>query len=224
MKAWFPRKAQMTFKNKWVFILLLLCSIFFPLIGAGQPVSTPIPNPPQEADDLYHKALDAYLDGNYDKAILFAAQSLGKDPTFAKSRNLLSVLIVEKDKDSKTVIWLAGKPVYVTPTPVPFIIPPQTTDLSGVQKEVTSLQNRFNNFYGSQISKNAQTAGQIKIIQELVKNNAGVQYDDLRKSQVEIYNRIKKIEAGGQDLRVLYFLCAMSVFFSALAIWRKLKR
>jgi hypothetical protein len=177
--------------------------------------------PAQTADDFYRRALTAYLDGNYDKAILLTAQSLEKDPTHEKSRNLLAVLTSEKEREGKMVIWLAGKPTIISPTPVPFTANP-FPDLGELPKDFKNLQTRVDRFYSAQMGKNAQTEGRIQVVQELVKTNSGAQYDEFRKSQTEVYNELKKINSSGNpDMRILYLLCGASLLFSLIALFRK---
>lgn len=176
--------------------------------------------PPAAAEDLYHQALASYLDGNYDQAILLSARSLEKDPTFQKSKNLLSILASEKELEGKTVIWLAGKPSLIPATPT--TTSGGTLDGTGLGLEVHALEARMGRFQDSQMKKYAEMSGQIQVIQELVKNNSENQYSELKGSQVEIYNQLRDVRAGrGQDLWILYLLCFASMVISFAAIWRK---
>jgi hypothetical protein len=188
------------------------------------PNPTSVSAPTSVADDLYHRALEAYLDGNYDQSILFCAQSLEKDPSYGKSKNLLAVLTAEKEKATKTVIWLPSATAEPAP---PVVVAPSAPapDTSGIQKDVQVLQIKLDHFVGTQSRKNQEVNGQLQVIQELVKNNSGAQYDEVKNSQVEIVNRLQKVESTrGQDLRLLYVLCAASVLFSAGAVWRNAKK
>jgi len=186
--------------------------------------STPFATQASAADDLYHRALEAYLDGNYDQSILFCAQSLEKDPSYSKSKNLLAVLTAEKEKATKTVIWLPSATAEPAP---PVVVAPSAPapDTSGIQKDVLSLQTKLDHFAGAQSRKYQEVSGQLQVIQELIKNNSDAQYAEVKNSQVEIVNRLQKVESTrGQDLRLLYVLCAASVFLSAGAVWRNSKK
>ncbi|HEY5037534.1 MAG TPA: hypothetical protein VIJ93_00520 [bacterium] len=177
-----------------------------------------------KAEDFYHQALNAYLDGNYDQAIVLTAQSLGEEPSYAKSKNLLSILTVEKDQEGKTVIWLAGKPSIVIPTPIA-----QNSRIfqepSGLEKQVQTLQKRLGNFYTSQTYKNAETNSQIQVIQELIKNSSKNEYEELKISQLQIYKQLERIASNhDRDLLLLFLLCFTSLGFSIVAILRKNKK
>jgi hypothetical protein len=201
---------------------IFLFFIFFLLFSALN-AQTQTPTVSADAEVFYHKALNFYLDGNYDQAILFAAESLEKDPGYEKSKNLLSVLTSEKEQEGKTVIWLAGKPVLVTPTPMPIINTPVENN-SGVGKNVEKLQTQLNNFYHSQTTKNEQVNGQLQVIQELVKDNSSGQYQELKKAQTDIYQELEKINKDNHNFWLLYCLCTVSVIFSIAAILKKPKR
>jgi hypothetical protein len=199
------------------FIFLCLVSV---VGGAALSLNAQTAGPaptPTAAEGFYHQAMNAYLDGNYDQAIVFTAQSLQADPNFDKSKNLLTVLTTEKENEGKTVIWLAGKPVVVAAPRVPLPV-----DESGIEESFRKLQARFNNYADAQARKNNQTDGQIQVIQELVQSSTSNGYEDLKKSQGELYKELQKDEADrSQDLRFLYILCSLSVLFSVAAIWKK---
>ncbi len=202
---------------------------FFVVLSAGLwaqdlPTATPVTAQTSAADDLYHRALEAYLDGNYDQSILLAAQSLEKDSSYAKSRNLLAVLTAEKEKATKTVIWLPSATAEPAP-PVVAVPPAPAPDTSGIQKDVQGLQTKLDRFVGAQARKNQEVSGQLKVIQELVRDNSAGQYEEVQRSQTEIVNRLQKVESShGPDLRLLYVLCAASVFLSVGAVWRNSKK
>ena len=215
-------------KGKWVHLVFAASSVLLASVLCSYAQAPPTPAPTtsatQAADDLYHKALEAYLDGNYDQSILLTAESLEKDPAYAKSKNLLSVLTAEKEKASKTVIWLPSATAEPEPAPV-VAAPVPAPDTSGLQKDLQGLQAKLDHFAGAQYRKNQEVNGQIQVIQELVKENATGQYAEVQKAQVDIVNRLQKVETSrGQDLRLLYVLCAASVLFSAAAAWRSSKK
>ena len=58
----------------------------------------------------YQKAMEAYLAGEYDEAILMDTKALEANPQYTKANSLLQILISEKDMAGKTVIWIGGKP------------------------------------------------------------------------------------------------------------------
>ena len=173
----------------------------------------------QAAEDLYRQALGAYLDGNYDKAIVFTAKSLEKDPIYAKSKSLLTILTSEKEQEGKTVIWLAGEPVLVTPTPVQ---PAPVEKSAPVGNEILGLQEKIDRFMGYQRGKNLQTDGQMLLIRELVKNDNAAKYGELTENLRQINDKLEKIDTGrSMNLKLLYILCIASI---ALSIWGISKR
>ena len=192
-------------------VLFLACAAVYaePTLEA---TTTTVEN--QVAEDFYRQALSAYLDGNYDKAIVLAAKSLEKDPGYKKSKSLLAILTAEKEQEGKTVIWLAGEPVIVTPTPVP---PALGENFSPLRADVDALQDKMTRFMVYQKEKNFQTDGQISVIQDLVKNDNAAKYAELRENLKEINEKLEKIDTGRSlNLKLLYLLCAASI---ALSIW-----
>src|SRR5580658_2323427 len=78
--------------------------------------------------DYYQSALQSYLSGDFDQAILLDSKALQANTQDKKAQALLSILISEKDNANKTVIWIGGKPAIVAspksleaPAPVTII-------------------------------------------------------------------------------------------------------
>ncbi len=177
---------------------------------------------PSESDGLYHRALGAYLSGDYDQALLLAAQSLDKDPAHQKTRNLIAILATEKEQEGKTVIWLSGKPSVVPVDKVPTAATPLLQDNSKLEEAIAAVRSRIERIFGAQNRRNAQVDAQMQVIQELVKTNGESQYGEVRESQAQIYKKLENLEKG-QDLRLLYLLCGVSLLFSLLSVFRKRK-
>ena len=209
---------------------------FFALLSSGllaQPAQPVQPasaasvagSPASQAEALYHQALNAYLEGDYDKALLLSAQSLDKDPSHLKTKNLINILATEKDQEGKTVIWISGKPALAPaePAPVPQVVQPPVRDDSKLESAIESLRTGMNRFFGNQGYKNTQMEGQIRTIQGLLKSNSDNKYAEIQAAQVELNKKLEKLQSAGPDLRFLYLLCAASVFFSLLALFRKPK-
>jgi hypothetical protein len=205
---------------KLTLVLFVTCFMLMPVSAAQVAGKTP-----QTADGIYRQALDAYLDGHFDESIALVAKSLTLDSNHAKSKNLLSILVFEKERERKSVIWLAGKPVYVTPVPVPGPAPiPMPVFPKGLDKKIKLLQMQLNQYFNSQAARDAQREGQIDVIQALLKNNEGSQYGELKQALDKIYDQLKAIQAeGSPDLRLLYLICGLSLFFSFLALWKASK-
>lgn len=189
-----------------------------PLYGQIQP--TPQPTAAvDEAEALYREALKSYLDGDYDKAIVSTAQSLEKDPNFEKSKNLLALLSSEKENEGKTVIWLAGKhssppPVAAPPPEVPSFTAP---DLARLQSEIDSVRAQENNDRRIQTIQARQLAGQLDVIHDMVSINTSGQYQELRNSQVELDQKVRKL--GGQRWGSLFWVVLLSLSSLVLSIY-----
>lgn len=93
----------MGFKIKMRIFLLLL-------VAAPALLYAEVPATGESADDLYQGALQAYLAGDFDQAILMDTKALQLNPQYPKAEGLLSILISEKDTAKKTVIWIGDNP------------------------------------------------------------------------------------------------------------------
>lgn len=162
---------------------------------------------------LYQQALDTYLNGDYDQAILLAAQSVEADPQDQKSRDLLTLLTKEKKEIGASEIWLpsqAAKPNGLMENPVPAL--PTPVRSKAVQRQIEKIQERFNNFYVNQAQENGLFQGQILAVSELLRENANHQYDELRKSQNDLTQEIQAMNASNtRSLWILYGLCFVSL-------------
>jgi len=76
----------------------------------------------KRAVKLYQGALEAYLSGHYEEAILMDSQALDINSHYKKAQSLLDVLIKEKEKANKTEIWLRGEDQVKVPVPIPSSI------------------------------------------------------------------------------------------------------
>ena len=204
-------------------VLLVLSRAGYAGVAPSPNQASPAPDP-QGAEEIYRQALGAYLDGNYDSAIILSVKSLEKDPGYAKSRSLLSILTSEKEQEGKTVIWLSGRPVIVTPTPAPAVpvAPVVQEDHLNITHQITSMQAHLDRFMGYQKGKNGQTDGQIALLQQMVKNDNEAKYGEVAKNLTQINSRLEKVESErSPSLRLLYILCFSSI---ALSLWRMTRR
>ncbi len=209
----------------WLFVLALIPAI----LGGAQAQMLPLPSPtvvltPTAADDAetyYRQALSSYLDGDYDKAIVYTAQSLEKDSSYEKSKNLLALLSAEKDNEGKTVIWLAGKHTAAEPPPAvaqDSSLP--SPDLSHLQSEIDTVKAQEDNNRRVQTIRANQLAGQLEVIHDMVSMNSSGQFQELKNSQAELYQQFLKMgsERWG-NLLWLILLCLLSVALSLYSLW-----
>lgn len=87
------------------------------------------------------------------------------------------------------------------------------------EKQIKLLKKQVNNYFDSEAAKDAEREGQIDVIQSLLKNHAGTQYEELKQELNNIDEQLQKLMAeGAPDLRWLYLICGLSLFFSFVAL------
>jgi len=200
--------------KKLIFLTLTMFFLFLSNLKAQTPTATDVQ--PQDGDRLYQQALDTYLNGDYDQAILLAAKSVEIDPKNQKAQNLLMLLTNEKKDIGNYEIWLSTHTSNnLTTTPA---ISPTLTNTS--DNLIENIEKRFNGFYSAQIRENGQFQGQIQAVSELLRENSNHQYDELRKSQTDLMNEMESASRGSErNLWILYILCFSSMLLSACALW-----
>ncbi len=105
--------------------LIILCAVVWlgPVLnwGADAPYG-------DMSNEAYQGALQAYLQGDFDQAILLDSQALQIDSKNKKASDLLVVLIKEKEQNRKTEIWIGtGRTAQPQPEAAPVIslsVPP----------------------------------------------------------------------------------------------------
>jgi len=182
-------------------ILCIFCVVF---LGIHSPLSAqhfPTSQVAEPNSELfYRQALQAYLDGNYDEAILLAAKSVSKDPANKEVQNLLDLLMGEKDRAKKTEIWLSEK----------F---PVKNNLESPDQISKNLSNKVSEDLKNDIKRIQVQSGHFK-------ENSDAQYSRLQKSQAEVFYELEKQRS---NLFFLYLFSGASLFLSLLAFWSKLK-
>jgi TolA-binding protein len=209
------------------FSLFLVFFFFFLAWKADcqTPASAPTPVG-VTGDSLYQQALDTYLNGDYDQAIVLAAKSVQADPQNQKAQNLLTLLTNEKKDIGKYEIWLSGQAAKTAgPIDDSASVNSNTGIMaSGIQDQIQKVQQHFNSFYTTQTRENGQFQGQIQAVSELLRENSNHQYDELRKSQNDLIGQVQVIGQGhDRSLWILYFLCFMSMSLSFCALWAMLR-
>jgi TolA-binding protein len=216
--------------RKYFFSLILALFAFHSTWGvsfAQSPATdreaTPVVTGPAAGDALYQQALDTYLTGDYDQAILLAAKAVQADPQNQKAQNLLTLLTNEKKDIGKYEIWLSSGQDKTAPAPSASA--PDASDAKGFQEQIQKVQRHFDNFYVAQTRENGQFQGQIQAVSELLRENSDHQYDELRKSQTDLIQSVQAIsESHDRNLWILYLLCLISIGLSSAAVWALLRR
>jgi len=168
-----------------------------------------------DAPGLYQKGMDAYLQGDYDQAILCAAKSLELDPTYTKSKDLLSVLIVEKEQGEQTEIWLDGKQRNLPA--------PKTTADQTITAELNKLKSRVKKLEGRRGFDELEH--RIQVVADLMEKTTDGQYQELRDAQVQTQERLETLVKGqtgqGSNLFWLFVLVCLSLVLSVWAHFRR---
>ena len=169
---------------------------------------------PKTANDYYQSALQAYLAGDFDQAILLDSKALQVDPRDKKSAALLSLLVSEKDTANRTVIWIGGKPSLVGNEPVN----------PAPQAPVTVFKEKPSRQTGVDSGKLKELETRIQTVAFLMERDSASQYRELTGAQVQTTRRLDDISLNlkglgfGMWVSNLLFILALAV--SGLALWK----
>jgi hypothetical protein len=173
----------------------------------------------QEANNLpvtvdnYQSALQAYLSGDFDQAILLDSKALQADPQDKKAQALLSILISEKDNSNKTVIWIGGKPAIVE-EPKSIEAPAPVTIFQEKTVHVGTRPAAADNKKLSELEARVQTTA------FLMERDSFSQYREITGAQVSTNKQLADISLGLKDLDFLFFL---ALILSSAALWKSWK-
>ncbi|HVZ80480.1 MAG TPA: hypothetical protein VHE12_06700 [bacterium] len=206
-------------------VLLFLLLSGKPLLAQDQaaqpavPVPAGIPAVPQvpTESDFYSQALQAYLAGNYDQAILLDSRALQADPKDAKAQALLSILVNEKDKANQSVIWIGKEnsgEVALAPAPV-TVIQEKIVQRPAAPRPAAKTQGL------------AELEARVNAVAFLLERDQNSQYRELTGAQVAVQKRLDEINLNLHDLHQgatignILFLVALLVALAALwKSWR----
>ena len=192
----------MSLKNRWmVAVFLILPALLW--AEAGKDVSP---------DEYYQSALQAYLNGDMDQAILLDSKALQMNPQNQKAQALLTVLIGEKDTANKTVIWIGGKPATIEAAPVS-------------QAPVTVVREKWSGARAPRMDekKLQEVETRIQTIAFLLQRDSINQYKELTGAQVQTTSRLDEISFNIKEMRSglnygnLLFLLALII--ACVALW-----
>ncbi len=143
--------------------------------------------------DYYQSALQAYLSGDFDQAILLDSKALQANSQDKKAQALLSILVSEKDNANKTVIWIGGRPAVVespkgleAPAPV-TVIQEKTIGVSARPKGVDD-------------KKLAELEARVQTTAFLMERDSFNQYRELNGAQEATNKRLEEISLTLKDL------------------------
>ena len=192
----------MSLKNRWILVVFLILPALL-WAEAGKDVSP---------DEYYQSALQAYLNGDMDQAILLDSKALQMNPQNQKAQALLTVLIGEKDTANKTVIWIGGKPATIEAAPVS-------------QAPVTVVREKWSGARAPRMDekKLQEVETRIQTIAFLLQRDSINQYKELTGAQVQTTSRLDEISFNIKEMRSglnygnLLFLLALII--ACLALW-----
>ena len=187
----------------------------FVAIAAAQ-----IPDMAKSTNDLYQSALQAYLAGDFDQAILLDSKAIQMDPKDKKAAAFLSVLISEKDNANKTVIWIGGKPVAQADLPKAA---EAQSPITVVREKVTQVVKS-----GSVNSqKLAELESRIQTVAFLMERDSFSQYRELSGAEAKTDQKLDEFSfalkglSSGIKIANLLFLLALGM--AAAALWKSWK-
>ncbi len=169
---------------------------------------------PKSANDYYQSALQSYLTGDFDQAILWDSKALQIDPQDKKAGELLSLLVSEKDMANKTVIWIGGKPTVVE----------QGTANAAPQAPVTLFKERMVRSPSTDDRKLAELETRVQTVAFLMERDSFSQYRELSSAQAQTTKRLDDISYDLKDLGLgmkvsdIFFVLALAV--ACLALWK----
>jgi hypothetical protein len=151
----------------------------------------------EKANDAYQGALQAYLQGDFDQAILLDTRALQTDPENQKAADLLAVLIQEKEQNRKTEIWIgSGKtvnPVFVgvpvisaSPLPVAVAPPKVPKVVKKKVRQTPTIQTAVD------LAQKAALDSRLETILLLMGRNASEQYHELTSAQVDTFKKVNE--------------------------------
>ena len=168
-------------------------------------------------NDNYQAALQAYLAGDFDQAILLDSKALQINPLDKKAQALLSILVSEKDTANKTVIWIGGKPSSSEndiqnpdhQTPV-TVFKERTNKPSADSKQLAELETR------------------IQTVAFLLQRDSFSQYRELTGAQIQTTKRLDDISITLKELglgtRFSNLLLLITMLVAGIALWKSWKK
>jgi hypothetical protein len=181
-------------------------------------VPAPVPAP----GDFYQSALQAYLVGDFDHAILFDSKALQDDPQDKKAQALLNILVSEQDAARKSVIWIGDQAATVQASAAAAPPPSPVT----VIRERT-VRERPAASSGMDARKLAELEARVQTVAFLMERDSFSQYRELSGAQAQTTQRLDELTASlkdlGSGLKLSALLFLLALLVSSLALWKSWK-
>ncbi len=169
---------------------------------------------PKPVNDYYQSALQAYLTGDFDEAILWDSKALQVDPQDKKASALLSILVSEKDTANKTVIWIGGKPTVVE-NALANQVP---------QVPVTIYKDRTGRSAAVESRKMQELETRVQTVAFLMERDSFNQYRELSGAQVQTNKNLEEISLNLKGLGFgMWILFILVLAVASLSLWKSWK-
>jgi len=170
---------------------------------------------PKTSNDYYQSALQSYLTGDFDEAILWDTKALQIDPQDKKAESLLSILVSEKDTANKTVIWIGGKPTVVqdvNPNPAPVAAP------------VTIIKEKASRPAGADNRKLQELETRVQTVAFIMERDSFNQYRELSGAQAQTNKNLQDISLNLKGLGFgMWILFILALAVASLSLWKSWK-
>jgi hypothetical protein len=179
--------------------------------------NAPVVEVPKTVNDYYQSALQSYVAGDFDQAILWDSKALQVDPQDKKAQDLLSILVSEKDTANKTVIWIGGKPTVVENAP--------SNNIS--QVPVTVFKEKSTRPVATDSRKVQELETRVQTVAFLMERDSFNQYRELSGAQAETAKRLDQISFDlkglGSGMRFSNILFILALIVAGIALWKSWK-
>lgn len=197
-------------------LIFVLFQWFILTVGVAQALE----DPAKSANDNYQAALQAYLSGDFDQAILLDSKALQTDPQDKKAQSLLGILVSEKDTANKTVIWIGGKPAVVQENTV---IPEAPAAVTIFKDKETLPSPRP--VTGSRKLSELET--RVQTVAFLMERDSFNQYREMSSAQAQTSKRLYDIAVDlkgmGWGIRISNLLFLLALAVAGMALWKSWK-
>lgn len=188
-----------------------LLTLMSPLAGWAEPAES------KSEEDFYQSALQSYLNGDYDQAILMDSKALKINSKSEKAMALLTILASEQETVRKTNIWIGSD--RIPAQAVARVASPMVHLRAKAQTPHTVTG-------GVDSKKMAELEAKIQTIAVLMETDSDSRYKELGAAQVNTNDKldqlVKKIpSSNGQGFR--FFLDLLAISLAGLAFWSSLK-
>jgi hypothetical protein len=168
--------------------------------------------------DYYESALQAYLSGDFDQAILLDSKALQNNSQDKKAQALLSILISEKDTANKTVIWIGGQPAVIEKPKAPEVQAPITVFQQKTIREGTYRPAFVDNKRLAELETRVQT------VAFLMERDAFNAQNETNKSLTDISLNLKGLSKDlNYGLLHSNLLFLLALILSLVALWKSWK-